>query len=51
MKVYIVVELPQNVSRDVPRIVGVFRNKKDAETAAYSKERKNWCNIIEKELK
>ena len=51
MKVYIVVELPKNYEKDVPVIVGVFRKEKDAETAAYSKERKNWCNIIEKELK
>ena len=46
MKVYIVIEL----KKEVPEIVGIFKNKSKAEKIAYSKDRKNWINIIEKEL-
>ena len=46
MKVYIVIEL----KKDIPNIIGVFKNKSKAEKMAYSKDRKNWTNIIEKEL-
>lgn len=50
MKVYITVELPAS-EKDVPKIIGVYKKKSDAEKAAYSKEAKNWRNIIEQELK
>lgn len=46
MNVYIVIEL----AKDIPTIIGVFKNKNKAEKVAYSKDRKNWTNIIEKEL-
>ena len=46
MKVYIVIEL----ENEIPKIIGVFKNKKKAENVAYDKDRKNWTNIIEKEL-
>ena len=45
MKVYIVIELHKD---GVPKILGVFRKKSDAEKIAYIG--KNWCNIIEQEL-
>lgn len=48
MKVYIAVELKKGYP--VPVILGVFKNKKDAETEAY-KDPKTWVNIIEKEVK
>lgn len=47
MKVYIVVELPNN-KKLVPKIVGVFRNKSDAETKVYESSATGWRNIIEK---
>ena len=46
MKVYVVVEL----TKDTPKILGIFKSKKSAEKVAYSKDIKNWTNIIEKEL-
>ena len=46
MKVYIVIEL----KKEYPAILGVFKNRKDAETVAY-KNPKIWTNIIEKEVK
>lgn len=45
MKVHIVVELPKD---GIPKVLGVFRKKSDAEKVAYTG--KSWCNIIEKEL-
>ena len=46
MKVYVVIEL----KKENPLIIGVFKKKEKAESVAYSKNRKNWVNIIEKEL-
>ena len=45
MKVYIVIEL----NDETPKILWVFKRKKDAENKAYFDKTK-WCNIIEKEL-
>jgi len=45
--VYIVVELLQNSK---PKIIDVFKDKKDAEKCAY-KPGAEWRNIIEKEIK
>ena len=46
MKVYVVIEL----KKENPLIIGVFKKKEKAENVAYDKDRKNWTNIIEKEL-
>ena len=43
MKVYIVIELTQGA----PKIIGVYRTKKDAEKTAY-KDANAWRNIIER---
>jgi len=45
--IYIVVELDQ---QNKPKIIDVFRSKKQAEKCA-SEEVTKWRNIIEKELK
>ena len=45
--IYIVVAL----TKETPKILDVFRNKKDAEECAYNPDNGCWCNIIEKELK
>lgn len=45
--VYIVVELSQ---KSEPKIIDVFRNKKDAEECL-SEDKTKWRNIIEKEVK
>ena len=47
MKVYIVVELNKDTE---PKVLNVFKNKKDAEKEAY-KDSKAWRNIIERELR
>lgn len=46
MKVYIVIEMKDNYPY---RIVGVFKNEKDANIAAYGGGH-GWCNVVEKEL-
>ena len=43
MKVYLVVELHKG---DVPRIIGLYRSKKDAEAAAYGPDAHTWRNVI-----
>lgn len=45
MKVYIVIE----IGKEYPAIVGVFKEKADAEKAAYSNSAV-WCNVVEKEV-
>ena len=50
MKVYIVIELQFKKDCTHPVIMGVFKNKKDAEKLAYQNP-KIWANIIEKEVK
>lgn len=42
--VYIVIQ-----TGNIPKIRGVFRNKKDAEKEAY-KDSSCWCNIIRREV-
>ena len=44
MRVWLVVELMKN--NEAPRIVGLFRSKKDAETAAYDPRALAWRNVI-----
>lgn len=43
-KVYLVV----TSFNDIPKVLGVFLKKEDAEQVAYSK--KFWCNVIEREI-
>ena len=43
-KVYLVV----TSFNDIPKVLGVFSKKEDAEQIAYSK--KFWCNVIEREI-
>ena len=47
MKVYIVIGLPKN---EPPVLVGVYKSKASAETAAATANRKMWYNIIEKQI-
>ena len=44
MKVYIVIELAED-----PKIIGVYRNRKSAEAAAYE-DPHVWRNVVEKKL-
>ena len=44
--VYVVIELHS----DVPKIRGIFENKKDAENVAYDKNNKYWRNVVKIEL-
>lgn len=46
MKVYVAIALYKD---DVPKILGVFKKKNEAEKVAYSVS-DTWCNVIEKEL-
>ena len=43
MKMYLVVELDRSAP---PRIIGLFKNKRDAERAAYDPRALAWRNII-----
>lgn len=43
MKMFLVVELKR---ADLPRIIGLYRHKKDAEAAAYSPRATAWRNVI-----
>lgn len=47
-KVYVVIEISRD--SDVPKLIGVYSNKSDAEKDAYSEGRR-WCNVIETTLK
>lgn len=47
MKVYIVIELNKD---NVPKMLGVFKNRKDAEKEAY-KDGNTWRNILESVVK
>lgn len=47
MKVYVAIALPKD---NVPKILGVFKKKSDAEKVAYDPAQKDWANIIEKQL-
>jgi len=44
MKTYLVVELYK--SGDAPRIIGLFKSKKDAERAAYDPRALAWRSVI-----
>ena len=43
MKLYLVVELHKG---DMPRIIGLFRSKKDANRVAYEEHVVAWRNVI-----
>lgn len=43
MTLYLVLELHK---ADLPRIIGLFRKKKDAESAAYDPRATAWRNVI-----
>lgn len=47
MKVYIVIEISNDKE---PKVLNVYKNRKDAEKEAY-KDVKCWRNIIERELR
>ena len=44
MKIYLVVEVYRN--GDPPRIVGAFKRKRSAESAAYDPRSMAWRNVI-----
>lgn len=44
MKVYVVIELPKE---GVPKIIGTYKNKRKDEEIAYSKDAKEWRNVVE----
>ena len=33
---------------DIPKVLGIFKTKKEAEQVAYSKD--FWCNVVEMEI-
>ena len=47
-KLYLVIELYKG---DMPRIIGLYRNRKDAEAAAYDPRALTWRNVIPLEVK